>query len=143
MIFLTMVIAAGAAAASPAVTTPAVTAPAAELIAFKHADVLVVDAAGAPLFRSSRDYLLKMTRNPTGAVVRHDPAGRRVLLSNAGPEYWVGCAELAPMATSCPAPLAKPATRSIRIPRAGSPDAGLAARGLPACPGDPRCPKAD
>lgn len=138
MIFVTMLIAAGAATASPAVTTPA-----AEVIAFKHDDVLVVDAAGAPLFRSSRDYLLKMARNPTGAVVRHDPAGKRVLLSNAGPEYWVRCAELAPMATSCPAPPARPATRSIRIPSAGSPDAGLAARGLPACPGDPRCPKAD
>lgn len=114
----------------------------ADPIAFKHADVLVVDAADQPLFRSSREYLLTMAKNPAGLVVRTDPAGKRVLVSNAGPEYWVRCAELVAM-PSCPLVAPKPATRSIRIPRSGTPDAGLAARGLPACPGDPRCPKSD
>lgn len=117
--------------------------PGGEVIAFKNADVMVVDAANQPLFRSSRGYLLKMARNPAGQVVRYDPAGKRVLVSSAGLEYWVRCAELAPM-PSCPASPPKPATRSIKIPRSGAPaDAGLASRGLPACPGDPRCPKSD
>lgn len=123
--------------------TAATANPAADIIAFKYADVLVVDAANQPLFRSSRDYLLKMANNPVGQVIRTDPLSKRVLVSSAGPEYWVRCAELSPM-PSCPVTSAKPATRSIKIPRSGAPaDAGLASRGLPACPGDPRCPKPD
>ncbi|MES2904279.1 MAG: hypothetical protein V4696_08855 [Pseudomonadota bacterium] len=124
-------------AAVTAMTTPA------NIITFKHADVLVVDAANEPLFRSSRDYLLKAAKNPAGQVVRYDPVGKRVLVSIEGPEYWVRCAELAPMAASCPAILPKPATRSVKIPRAGVPAKGMASRGLPTCPGDPRCPQSD
>lgn len=117
--------------------------PGGDVIAFRNADVLVVDSAGLPLFRSSRDYLLKTANNPAGEVIRADPAGKRVLVSKAGPEYWVRCAELSPI-PSCAAAAAKPATRSIRIPRGDAPaGAGLASRGLPACPGDPRCPKSD
>ncbi len=121
-----------------------IASPGGDVIALKNADALVVDAANQPLFRSSRDYLLKMANNPAGQVVRYDPLGMRVLVSNAGPEYWVPCAELAPMTASCPASPPKPATRSIKIPRGGAAGgAGLASRGLPSCPGDPRCPKSD
>ena len=117
--------------------------PVGEAIAFKNSDVLVVDSAGMPLFRSSRDHLLKIARNPGGLVIRADAANGRVLVSGAGPEYWVRCAELAPLA-SCPASPPRPATRSIKIPRGGaSGEVELAARGVPVCPGDPRCPKSD
>jgi len=125
-----------------AVSTTA--SPGGEAVAFRNVDVLVVDSADRPLFRSSRDYLLREAQNPTGQVVRYDPVARRVLLSTAGPEYWVRCAELMPMQASCPATPAKPATRSIRIPRSTEPNGPEhASRGLPACPGDPRCPKSD
>ena len=124
-------------------STIAAASPAGDVITLKNADVMVVDAANQPLFRSSRDYLLKMANNPTGQVVRYDPVGKRVLVSSAGPEYWVPCAELAAMAASCPASPSRPATRSIKIPRGTAGDPGLASRGLPACPGDPRCPKSD
>lgn len=124
--------------------TVATASPGGDVIALKNADVLVVDSADRPLFRSSRDYLLIMARNPAGNVVRYDSVARRVLVSSAGPEYWIRCAELSPMVASCPATSPRPATRSIRIPRSGAPtDPGLASRGLPACPGDPRCPKSD
>lgn len=122
----------------------ATASPAGDVITLKNADVMVVDAANQPLFRSSRDYLLKMANNPTGQVVRYDPISKRVLVSSAGPEYWIRCAELSPMAASCPASPPKPATRSIKIPRGNTPaDPSIASRGLPACPGDPRCPKSD
>lgn len=115
-----------------------------EVIAFRTADALVIDAANQPLFRASRDYLLKMARNPAGQVVRYDPVARRVLVSGAGaPEYWVRCADLMPMQASCPAMPPKPATRSIKLTRGNGSDPALAARGIPACPGDPRCPKSD
>ena len=124
-------------------STIAAASPASDVITLKNADVMVVDAANQPLFRSSRDYLLKMANNPAGQVVRYDPVGKRVLVSSAGPEYWVHCAELSPMAASCPASPPRPATRSIKIPRGTAGDSGLASRGLPTCPGDPRCPKSD
>ena len=123
--------------------TVATAGPAGDVIALKNADVLVVDSADRPLFRSSRDYLLMMARNPAGNVVRYDPVARRVLVSSAGPEYWIRCAELSPMAASCPASPPKPATRSIKFSRGTPGDPGLASRGLPSCPGDPRCPKSD
>lgn len=124
--------------------TVATASPAGDVITLKNADVMVVDAANQPLFRSSRDYLLKMANNPAGQVVRYDPLSKRVLVSAAGPEYWIRCAELSPMAASCPASPPQPATRSIKIPRGGTPaDPSIASRGLPACPGDPRCPKSD
>lgn len=117
---------------------------ASEVIAFRTGDALVVDAANQPLFRTSRDYLLKMARNPAGQVVRYDPVARRVLVSSAAaPEYWVRCADLVPMQASCPALPPRPATRSIKLTRGNGPDPAVAARGIPACPGDPRCPKSD
>jgi hypothetical protein len=135
MMLTAMAVAASLAGAS----TPAVN----EVIAFRAGDALVVDAANQPLFRTSRDYLLKMARNPAGQVVRYDPLARRVLVSSVGPEYWLRCADLVPMQASCPALPPRPATRSIKIPRGDGSDPGVAARGLPACPGDPRCPKSD
>lgn len=123
--------------------TGAAAHPAGDVIVLKNADVMVLDSASQPLFRSTRDYLLTMANNPTGTVVRYDPLGKRVLVSSAGPEYWVHCAELSPMTASCPAGPPKPATRSIKFPRSTLADPSVAARGLPACPGDPRCPKSD
>ena len=117
--------------------------PAGDVITPRNADMMVMDSANQPLFRSTRDFLLKMANNPTGQVVRYDPLGKRVLVSSSGPEYWVACAELSPMAASCPVSPPKPATRSIKFPRSGGADPSVAARGLPACPGDPRCPKSD
>lgn len=135
MMMTAMVMAASMAGAS----TPATS----DVIAFRAADALVVDTANQPLFRTSREYLLKMAGNPAGRVVRYDPAARRVLVSSAGPEYWLRCADLVPMQASCPALPPRPATRSIKISRGDGSDPGLAARGIPACPGDPRCPKSD
>lgn len=128
-----LILAAGVMAASPG----------GDVIALKNSDVLVVDSIDRPLFRSSREYLLRLAKNPAGHVVRYDRVARRVLISSAGPQYWVHCAELSPMAASCPAVSPRPATRSMRVPRSGAPATGIALRGLPACPGDPRCPKSD
>ena len=114
-------------------------APMPDSIQYRVTEALVVDEDGAPLFRAPRDFLLKISGNPDGRVLAYDPARRMVRVSEHN-KWWIPCSQLQPQAIACAEP-AKPKTRSISLPRqadASAPD--LAARGVPSCPGDPRCP---
>lgn len=116
--------------------------PAGDTIQYRVAEALVVDKDGKPLFRAPRDFLLQISGNPDGRVVAYDPAGRRVRVSAHQP-WWIPCSQLHPQAVACSVP-AKPKTRSISLPPQSAPpgEAAIeeAGRGVPSCPGDPRCP---
>lgn len=116
--------------------------PAGDIIQYRVAEALVVDKDGKPLFRAPRDFLLQISGNPDGRVVAYDPAGRRVRVSAHQP-WWIPCSQLQPQAVACSGP-AKPKTRSISLPPQSAPLGEAvteeAARGVPSCPGDPRCP---
>jgi hypothetical protein len=117
------------------------TEPAAETIQYRVPEALVVDKAGKPLFRAPRDFLLSISGNPEGRVLAYDPALRRVRVSEHQP-WWIPCSQLQPQTVAC-AGAAKPKTRSISLPGAvpaGEVAATPEARGVPSCPGDPRCP---
>lgn len=111
-------------------------------IEFREQSALVVDKTGKPLFRAPRDFLLTVAGNADGRVIQYDPAQRRVLVSTHN-SWWVSCDYLQPQSVACAAtPTRK--TRSVAFgdlvgtkPETGPADTA----GIPACPGDPRCPK--
>ncbi len=114
----------------------------ADIVTFKDREVLVYDSDGIPLFRGKRDFVLRVARNPTGEVVTYDAATRRVRVSKVGTELWLHCAELEPMAASCPQ-AANNRSRSGAI-RGGDDPASSTIESradIPSCPGDIRCPK--
>lgn len=111
-----------------------------DVIRFKGNQALVSDTMGVPLFIGTRDFVLKKARNEAGTVVRYDAMLRRVKVSTVGTDLWLSCADLEPMASACPrAPVARRLRGAAQDEGA---DPGLLAR-VPACPGDPRCPKAE
>ncbi len=115
--------------------------PVAETIEYRVSEALVVDKDGKPLFRAPREFLLQVSGNPDGRVVAYDAAARRVRVSEHQP-WWIPCSQLQPQAVACALP-ARPKTRSITLPPQSLPasDAqGPDTRGVPSCPGDPRCP---
>lgn len=111
----------------------------AEPIRFKSDSALVSDALGRPLFRASPAYLFPLAGNPGGKVVRYDSARRRVLVSTSAPEWWVDCGEIEQAGETC-APLRR---RGANRGAADTPAALDLGRGVPSCPGDPRCPRRD
>jgi hypothetical protein len=115
--------------------------PTAESIHYRVPEALVVDKDGRPLFRAPRDFLLKISGNPDGRILAYDAARRMIRVSEHNP-WWIPCSQVQPQAVACAEPQ-RPKTRSIRLPQAetagiavGAPDS----RGVPSCPGDPRCP---
>jgi hypothetical protein len=114
--------------------------PAADSIQYRVAEALVVDKDGKPLFRAPRDFLLSVSGNPDGRVIAYDAARRMVRVSEHNP-WWIPCNQLQPQAVAC-AEAPKPKTRSISLPRAVPAGEAMApdGRGVPSCPGDPRCP---
>lgn len=115
--------------------------PSPEIIQYRVAEALVVDKDGKPLFRAPRDFLLSISGNPDGRILAYDPAGRRIRVSDHQP-WWIPCSQLQPQAVACAQP-PRAKTRSIRLPQAASVGEALAGpdgRGVPSCPGDPRCP---
>lgn len=123
----------------------AAAAPAAETIHYRVTEALVVDKDGKPLFRAPRDFLLTIAGNPDGRVIAYDSERRAVRVSEHNP-WWIPCDQLQPLALACQAAAPKPKTRGLKLP----PQSGAApddtamtqpdARGVPSCPGDPRCP---
>jgi hypothetical protein len=112
-----------------------------DTIQYRVPEALVVDKAGKPLFRAPRDFLLTIAGNPDGRVLDYDAARRMVRVSEHNPR-WIPCSQLRPQSVVC-AEAPRPKTRSIRLPQADSADAAAtppAERGIPSCPGDPRCP---
>lgn len=117
--------------------------PAADTIQYRVPEALVVDKDGKPLFRAPRDFLLTVAGNPDGRVLAYDAERRRVRVSEHNP-WWIPCSQIQPQAVACAQPSAKPKTRSItlpaQVPAAGEATSEVDARGVPSCPGDPRCP---
>lgn len=117
--------------------------PAADTIQYRVPEALVVDKDGKPLFRAPRDFLLTISGNPDGRVLAYDAERRRVRVSEHNP-WWIPCSQIQPQAVACAQPPAKPKTRSItlpaQVPAAGEATSEVDARGVPSCPGDPRCP---
>ena len=116
-----------------------------ESFQYRAPEALVVDKNGKPLFRTSRDFLLTVSGNPEGRVLDYDPERRMVRVSDNNP-WWIPCDELQPLARTCQAAAPKPRTRGLKLPpqngeAGGDPIGGPASRGVPSCPGDPRCPK--
>lgn len=115
--------------------------PAPEIIRYRVAEALVVDKNGKPLFRAPREFLLQISGNPGGHVLDYDPALRRVRVSDHN-SWWIPCSQLQPQTVACAVPAGRK-TRSIGLPQANPLGPGIdeaAARGVPSCPGDPRCP---
>ena len=118
--------------------------PATETIHYRAPEALVVDQAGKPLFRASRDFLLTISGNPDGRVIAYDPERRAVRVSEHQP-WWIPCSQLQPQTVACAA-TAKPKTRGLKLPPQsaagldGTAITGPDGRGVPSCPGDPRCP---
>ncbi len=119
--------------------------PPADTIQYRVTEALVVDKAGKPLFRAPRDFLLTISDNPEGRVIAYDAERRVVRVSEHNP-WWIPCDQLQPLANACQAAAPKPKTRGLKLPPQGDAppaDAALAGpdgRGIPSCPGDPRCP---
>lgn len=117
--------------------------PAPEFIQYRVAEALVVDKNGKPLFRAPRDFLLTISGNPEGRVLAYDAERQMIRVSDNNP-WWIPCDQLQPLANACQAAAPKPKTRGLKLPpQSGSPDeamTGPEGRGVPSCPGDPRCP---
>lgn len=114
--------------------------PATEMIQYRASEALIIDNDGKPLFRAPRDFLLQVSGNPEGRILAYDAERRRIRVSEHQ-KWWIPCAQVQPQAVAC-AGTEKRKTRSIELP-AQSSDEGIAgpdARGVPSCPGDPRCP---
>ena len=119
-------------------------APAAESIQYRVTEALVVDKAGKPLFRAPRDFLLTVAGNPDGRVIAYDSERRAVRVSEHNP-WWIPCDQLQPLTQACQLAAPKPKTRGLKLPpQSGAEETAMSqpeARGVPSCPGDPRCPK--
>jgi hypothetical protein len=94
---------------------------------FREPAVAVFDDGKQALFKAERSYTLSLAGNEEGRVyqaldgmVRITPDGR--------PGYWLRCADLQAGLAQC---------------SGAAPDAAIMRRSLPACPGDPRCPRRD
>ncbi len=122
----------------------AATGPATETIQYRVTEALVVDKNGKPLFRAPRDFLLTISGNPEGRVIAYDPERRAVRVSEHQP-WWIPCDQLQPLVLACEAAAPKKKTRGLKLPPQSGGADDLAAtepdsRGVPSCPGDPRCP---
>lgn len=110
-------------------------------VTFRNSIVTVLDGEGAPLFRSSGQYALAVANNSQASAFAYDQVTNRVRISAAGAALWVSCSDLISGPGVCDAQT-RTKTRSIRLPgkKSDEPEP-MTARGLPSCPGDPRCPK--
>ena len=116
--------------------------PQSDKIEFRVPNALIVDKAGKPLFRAPRDFLLTVAGNAEGRVLEYDPALRRVLVSPHN-SWYVSCDYLQPQSVACAATPTR-RTRSVTFGDLVSSKPETApgeTAGIPACPGDPRCPK--
>ena len=111
-----------------------------ETIQYRKPEALVVDDKGKPLFRAPRDFLLQISGNVEGRVLDYDPSRRSVRVS-AHHQWWLPCSQLQPQPI-CADPRKRPtrAADNEEAPPLGDLVMELEARGVPQCPGDPRCP---
>lgn len=104
---------------------------------------IAYDAVYEPRFEAELPYILRVASNPEGRVFGFDQRRRMVRVSADGAEpLWLSCDQVEAAGDYCSTPAAPQAVRPAR-PRRMRMGAirGDSARGLPSCPGDPRCPK--
>lgn len=142
-------------------STPAVGAPPDSTVTFRGAaqsrvelaqrTAVALDTSGKPLFVADSKFLFAYAGNPSRRAQEWDPVRQRVRISvGKSMPLWLRCADLKPMAIACTG-LRFRAMRdgSIEI---GAPVGGTRSRSdqgavlpgagaIPACPGDPRCPR--
>ena len=122
-----------------------------------HANVVLFrDAHNTLTARGLLDGAPRGTATAPGRILFGDETGatlwqtrsneRRVVRVSEHNPWWVPCDQLQPLANACQAVAAKPKTRGLKLPpQSESPPADAAlsgpdGRGIPSCPGDPRCP---
>jgi hypothetical protein len=114
--------------------------PDSDIVALKTDSAVAYGDDGKPLFRAPRDYLLRVAGNPDGHVTQYDAENRMVRISPAqAPGVWLSCAEVAPMKNACAA--GTPSRGPTRRPSRGTTAKPTPLGAIPACPGDPRCPR--
>jgi len=92
---------------------------------FREPEAAVFDDGKQALFKAERAYTLAVAGNEEGRV--YQALGGMVRITPDGqPGYWLRCADLQAGLSQCSG--------------AGQ-DAAIMRRSLPACPGDPRCPR--
>jgi len=129
-----------------------------------EATAKVIGPDGRPMFTAAQDYIFQTYNSTDGQIVEWDRRNGRVRISPDGqPEAWLACADLKPMSIACNVEFGVKDGRVVITPathRAGSRTSGTRGfsvsrsatpqkaptmpsyeRGLPACPGDPRCPR--
>lgn len=160
--FATITIASGAVSAGPGHLDPEFSDHAPVALT-SDASVLVSDAKGKPLFKAKLEYILEASGNADRHVFLWDARTNRVLLGRVGSsDWWVSCNDLSGASVICTydgnqrASMARTTLVAIENGDAASSDfsAPVAspdgttgtsgkdskARGIPNCPGDPRCP---
>jgi hypothetical protein len=111
---------------------------------------VAVDVAGRPLYSGKSAYLFEQAGNPARRVQEWNPKLQLVRVNIGGADpLWLRCADLKPMVIAC-------STMQIQARRDGTIEIGQPvgrqrsmagdqgpreAGGVPACPGDPRCPR--
>lgn len=108
-------------------TTGETEGPLSALPEFRDPAIAVFDDGKQALFKAERTYALSLAGNDQklayqvlDGMVRITPDGR--------PGYWLRCSDLKDGLSQCSGAAA---------------DAAIMRRSLPACPGDPRCPRRD
>ena len=92
---------------------------------FREPSIAVFDDTGQAVFKSDRAYILAIAGNEPGRVF--EAANRMIRITPEGRAgLWLRCADLQPGIEHCNGVAAEPANL---------------VRSLPACPGDPRCPR--
>lgn len=146
---LGMVATAASSAPVTAVVFQAGTEPALKL---NSATAIIYDGTGAKQFLASRDYLLKLA-GPDPRIRAWNPVRSLVRISERGAsELWIGCEAVQASALACSDLLLTIGLENdLRVARKPTARAGASrgarspiqesARGLPQCPGDPRCPR--
>lgn len=109
-------------------------------LAFRDETAIIYGDSREPKFRASRDYVLKLGSNPKGKTFDFDLVERRVKISAVGEGLWVGCDALKPGVAACDTMRGRIKMRSGNARRPGPVADEPLGRGLPSCPGDPRCP---
>jgi len=109
-------------------------------VVFKGETAVAYGDDGKPVFHAKRDYLLGVAQNPDGHVTLYDAERRMVRVSDLKMKgIWLNCSELLPMKEACGA--ATPRPWAGRRPSRGAAVRPEPLGAIPACPGDPRCPR--
>jgi hypothetical protein len=126
--------------------------------------VIAFDTLGRVQFTMDAGYVQKLTDGAAAQVYEWDPRDRRIRITDGASPVWIRCAVAAVDGLACSdARLRVTADGTISVTKVvrdsasrgmapagrsplgaaglGSAFLGNAARGIPNCPGDPRCPK--